>query len=380
MDYNKWKTSHQPFHWLAEYYDIINGNRGFDVIIGNPPYVEYNKKVQGVAVSDIYKLYGFKTIECGNLYAYVLERCKAIMNRTGYISMIVPLSGHSTERMSPLVSHFYNTFSLHLHLNLSADANPQRLFEGVKFRLAIFFATDNGKGRYSTKYTRWLADERKNLFTAIVNYNDIENYSYQNIIPKVASPLYIKVANKVREDKKQFFVNIGNEYCLYNDAPVNWMRAHAFTPYFCSERDGEIVSRHLKRMYFETKDEKECGCAIFNSTLFFIWWISHSSCYNVNSPEIISFRLSLDKVLKNNLANINVKLTNDMLAKSRRRVYVYKTTGRVEYDEFYMKLSKPIIDEIDKVLAKHYGFTEEELDFIINYDIKYRMGDELIEQ
>ena len=29
------------------------------------------------------------------------------------------------------------------------------------------------------------------------------------------------------------------------------------------------------------------------------------------------------------------------------------------------------------MLAKHYGFTEEELDFIINYDIKYRMGDEL---
>ena len=33
--------------------------------------------------------------------------------------------------------------------------------------------------------------------------------------------------------------------------------------------------------------------------------------------------------------------------------------------------------KIDKVLAKHYGFTEEELDFIINYDIKYRMGTEL---
>ncbi|MCX5916926.1 MAG: hypothetical protein NTX30_09650 [Deltaproteobacteria bacterium] len=37
-------------------------------------------------------------------------------------------------------------------------------------------------------------------------------------------------------------------------------------------------------------------------------------------------------------------------------------------------LSKPIIDEIDRVLAKHYGFTDEELDFIVNYDIKYRMG------
>ena len=38
---------------------------------------------------------------------------------------------------------------------------------------------------------------------------------------------------------------------------------------------------------------------------------------------------------------------------------------------------KLLFAEIDKVLAKHYGFTEEELDFIINYDIKYRMGDEL---
>jgi hypothetical protein len=38
------------------------------------------------------------------------------------------------------------------------------------------------------------------------------------------------------------------------------------------------------------------------------------------------------------------------------------------------KLSKAIIDEIDAALAEHYVFTDEELDFIINYDIKYRMG------
>ena len=48
--------------------------------------------------------------------------------------------------------------------------------------------------------------------------------------------------------------------------------------------------------------------------------------------------------------------------------------GRVVYDEFYPKHSKPIIDEIGRVLARHCGFTEEEVDFIINYDIKYRMG------
>lgn len=36
-----------------------------------------------------------------------------------------------------------------------------------------------------------------------------------------------------------------------------------------------------------------------------------------------------------------------------------------------------IIAEIDAILAKHYDFTDEELDFIINYDIKYRMGKNL---
>jgi hypothetical protein len=31
-------------------------------------------------------------------------------------------------------------------------------------------------------------------------------------------------------------------------------------------------------------------------------------------------------------------------------------------------------DAFDRVLAQHYGFTDEELDFILNYDIKYRLG------
>ena len=60
---------------------------------------------------------------------------------------------------------------------------------------------------------------------------------------------------------------------------------------------------------------------------------------------------------------------------------VTKSSGGTNQSFAYQKkLSKPIIDEIDKVLAKHYGFTDEELDFIINYDIKYRMGDELNEE
>ena len=40
------------------------------------------------------------------------------------------------------------------------------------------------------------------------------------------------------------------------------------------------------------------------------------------------------------------------------------------YEQFRPRMAKSIIDEIEYILAKHYGFTDEELDFIINYDIK----------
>ncbi len=67
----------------------------------------------------------------------------------------------------------------------------------------------------------------------------------------------------------------------------------------------------------------------------------------------------------------------DIAYNAKRISVFYKKTGNVEYDQYFPRLSKSIMDKIDTILAKHYGFTDEELDFIINYDIKYRMGKEL---
>ena len=377
-EYAEFLSSHQPFHWLAEFYNIIHGNGGFDVVIGNPPYVEYNKKDAQTkkAVSDYYEISGYKTESCGNLYAFVLERSKTITHNKSYIGMIVPLSGHSTDRMAPLVNNFYRNYGLRLHLNLSADANPQKLFEGVKFRLCIFFVSNAHKGHFSTKYTRWYAEEREFLFKKI-NYVEDEGYSYGNVVGKIPSPLVVSALNKMRKEAYYYFSEKGKYKCLYHNAPVNWIRSHSFVPYFSSERDGEGVTTQLKVIPFSNQKKVKIGSALINSSLFFVWWLVNSDCYHLNKPEITEFRYSFPSETDERIVELSDKLAKDMLAKSRRRVYVYKTSGRVEYDEFYMKLSKPIIDEIDKVLAKHYGFTDEELDFIINYDIKYRMGDEL---
>ncbi len=70
------------------------------------------------------------------------------------------------------------------------------------------------------------------------------------------------------------------------------------------------------------------------------------------------------------------RITNRLKETSEVGSATYRVGGAVQYQRFSPASAKSIIDEIDRVLGEHYGFTEEELDFIINYDIKYRMGRE----
>ena len=93
--------------------------------------------------------------------------------------------------------------------------------------------------------------------------------------------------------------------------------------------------------------------------------------------EFPIFISDLDLINVSSLSNLCDDLMVDYMKNSLLKEKISGKTGNITYQEFYPRLSKHIIDEIDKVLAKHYGFTEEELDFIINYDIKYRMGNEL---
>jgi len=79
----------------------------------------------------------------------------------------------------------------------------------------------------------------------------------------------------------------------------------------------------------------------------------------------------------NQFSDLANKLLNELQVNSYFQEAFYKLYGNLKMQIFQPRLSKPLVDEIDTVLAKHYGFTDEELDFIINYDIKYRMGKEL---
>jgi hypothetical protein len=77
------------------------------------------------------------------------------------------------------------------------------------------------------------------------------------------------------------------------------------------------------------------------------------------------------------LETIAARISSSLEAGSEISSATYAVGGAVQYERFRPKLAKAIIDESDVTLARHYGLTEDELDFIVNYDVKYRMGVEL---
>ena len=110
---------------------------------------------------------------------------------------------------------------------------------------------------------------------------------------------------------------------------------------------------------------------------YYLFFIALSDAYHCGRDLVLSFPVELEALAKpqaEELRAAGVRHEKDLFKHSARRRIKYKATGWIEYDEFYPRESKPILDEIDTVLAGHYGFTAEELDFILNYDIKYRLG------
>ena len=130
-----------------------------------------------------------------------------------------------------------------------------------------------------------------------------------------------------------------------------------------------------KVAHVENNDIALSLMAIFNSNLFWWYYALNFDMFNLKDYMIFNFRYTYS--LNMGLSNLARLLENDLEKKKIEQPINSKTRGIVKTSYYQKKRSKPIIDEIDKVLAKHYGFTDEELDFIINYDIKYRMGDEL---
>ena len=359
MDYDKWKKSHQPFHWLAEFYEIIYGNGGFDVIIGNPPYVVWRQQ-QLREISQPQQV-----IEAGNLYSAILFRCKSIYNENSFLGMIVPISYISTVQQRGVRKYLEKERSSYYS---SYDIRPDHLFDGAAQRLTIFVTSPQGNSAYIDKQLRWYTIYRPYLFNTIRYYSTFETEQYLFRVNEIARSIISKIWGRSK------FVNSTSQTYWVATTANNYIKAVKEQPRYTT--NGVPSSPSGWREVFSEWGDIKNVIPVINSTLFYFIWKASSDGFNLPtkfSKDVLPHLL--DNEL--NLISLYKKLIESMIIHSESHVRNQKTTGRTEIQLFRIKPVKPIVDEIDKVLAKHYGFTEEELDFIINYDIKYRMGDEL---
>ena len=369
-DFDAWKATHQPFHWFVEFYSIMSSG-GFDVIIGNPPYVEYSK------IRSEYQLLNYTTLNCGNLYAYVIERCFGIAQLSARVGMIVQLPIVCTDRMIPLQS-LYSTNSSAIWFS-TFDDRPGKLFDGLQHIRATIAINALGSGpshTLTTKYNRWISEARDSLFENL-RFCEMKGWHYEGAVPKIGTDIDTRIAQKIMRHAPLEISLGGSTPVYFHNAPQYWTRFMSSKPYFWNEREGAKLSTQVNTLLLPSKTDAAVTVAALNSTLFYWWFLLLSDCRHLNMREIERFPLGLDAMpteLKSSLASLTAKLMTDFKRHKNRKECRYKATGKVVYDEYYPKHSKPIIDEIDRLLAQHYGFTDEEVDFIINYDIKYRMG------
>jgi len=362
--YAKWLKSHQPFHWFIEFYGIL-ARGGFDVIIGNPPYLE-TREVD-------YALKNYRCKDSGAIHAMCMERSARLLHRNGCMSMIVPLSLPSTQRME-VVQQLLETNRNAWYANYAW--RPAKLFDTVNRALTVFVLTPSTDGKtFSTNYQKWTSDNRDGLYERL-GYIEVLRKRPACWVPKVGDSIEQKILQKclaVKTLVKNFAGKTDHRVYYRTTGGLYWKVFTDFAPAF--NLNG--IEGHSSRETWFTLGKKEHVkplVAALSSDVFWWWYTVTSNVRDLNPFDVQNFPVPESALADVALRDLGTRYLKDLNKNSTMLVREQKQTGTTETQSFKIQKSKPIIDQIDTVLAQHYGFTPEELDFIINYDIKYRLG------
>ncbi len=130
-----------------------------------------------------------------------------------------------------------------------------------------------------------------------------------------------------------------------------------------------------KVIYFDQVIANIMG-AILSSNLFFWYYQIYSNNLDLKRYELESFRVPVDKIGNtevNQLESIYSKYLLDIEKNANERI-TERYANIDSFKEYKIGKSKHIIDEIDDVIGPLYGLTKDEIDYIKNYEISYRIS------
>jgi len=329
--------------------DFVTSNPNttlFDIIVGNPPYVEDSKTELNPAT------------KYGNIYGNVLENSALSLADKGAMGFVIPLSYVSTPRMKTLRKTLLGLVKEQYILSY-AD-RPDCLFASVHQKLCIVF----GKKRntvettiYTDSYKYWYNAERNDLFansTAVKNTLIEEDY-----IPKVGLPVDVSIYRKVTGKKSRLSDMFeGENHPLYlNMRAAFWIKA------FLSEHEGS----EYKKLCFDSQEKRNYGMCLLNSSLFWWYWICISDCWHITQKELNGFSVPH----LNNYTQVNqlAQALENVLEQTKE----YVGTKQVDY-EYKHKNCTNEIHAIDDYINDLFGLTAQESLYIKDFAFRYRIG------
>ncbi len=397
-------SSQQSFRWDQAFPTPMERG-GFDVVIGNPPYVEYKR------VRHLYTLDGYTTLETDNLYALTMERAAHLLAPGGRFGMIVPSSATCTDGYRPLQELLLAQQELHV-----ASFSDQRghLFPIPHPRLCIILYTKNTPSRpenlpastspdsssptpvltrsdnaqdasvpptpsrvFATPYIKLDAETRTSLFE-ILSYTEVTSRVRPGLIPRYGSPLELVIDSKLALQKCLLGSSLQRKggYPIYFTRKLSWyVQVTPFIPRILDAQGQVRLPSELKCLRFSELHHARIAFAALNSHLFYWLITTGSDCRNLNMREVRGLPLDLASIrpaLQKELCQLADELECDLLRHARMKPMVFQSQGSLTIQCLYPARSKHLIDEIDRALARHYTFNQQELDFLLHYDEEYR--------
>ena len=348
---SEWVRSHSPFHWFIEYPEVF-ADGGFDVVIGNPPYVS-KRKVKG------YTFKGFATDDSPDIYAPCTERAAQITRPEGRMTLILPISAQFGTDFASLRKQLQNRFS---NLWVSAfSRNPAALFSaGLGVRSTIVVGAGNGTNGntlHVTKTHRWFDESRPAIFETLIytNANSVKDLVGWARLPNEGlRDIFATTVSSGRLG--QLAVRRGASKLGFKNIALYWLAVFREDPPAYELDLTPFTDTPIKHLHLASEDDTRLALAIAASKLGFVWWYCTGDDFNVTGETIKGIPVDVSALSSTGRARLR-DLGDALEADFPNHVLFTKYAGKW-MGNYVLAEMRDITDQIDAILADELGYTE----------------------